>query len=48
MHYDDVDIFLFDTKTKLYGGSGKKFDWSVLDSDNGDIPFLLSGGIGSD
>lgn len=48
MHYDDVDIFLFDTKTKLYGGSGKKFDWSVLDSYNGDIPFLLSGGIGPD
>ena len=43
---DTVDFFLFDTKTPLAGGSGKQFDWSILDAYHGDIPFLLSGGIG--
>lgn len=41
-----VDILLFDTKCKCVGGSGEKFDWSVLDGYDGDIPFILSGGIG--
>ena len=43
-----VDYFLFDTKGKGVGGSGEKFDWSVLEAYNGDTPFLLSGGIGPD
>lgn len=43
-----VDMLLFDTKCKCVGGSGEKFDWSVLDSYDGDIPFILSGGIGPD
>ena len=43
-----VDYFLFDTKGKSVGGSGEKFDWSVLEAYNGDTPFLLSGGIGPD
>ena len=37
--------FLFDTKTPHYGGSGKKFDWLILDTYKGKTPFLLSGGI---
>lgn len=37
--------FLFDTKTPQYGGSGQKFDWSILDTYTGNTPFLLSGGI---
>ena len=41
-------LFLFDTKTPLHGGSGKKFDWTVLEKYTGHIPFLLSGGIGPD
>ena len=41
-----VDGFLFDTKCKAYGGSGEQFDWSVLEAYDGDVPFLLSGGIG--
>lgn len=45
---DSCDYFLFDTKTPQHGGSGKKFDWSILDAYNGDIPFLLSGGISID
>lgn len=42
----NVDLFVFDTATKSRGGSGKKFNWSLLE--NYDIPtdFLLSGGIG--
>lgn len=43
-----VDYFLFDTKCKTVGGSGEQFDWSVLDAYDGDVPFLLSGGIGPD
>ena len=38
--------FLFDTKCSRYGGSGKKFDWSILRNYTGHTPFLLSGGIG--
>lgn len=37
--------FLFDTKTKLRGGSGKKFDWSLINEYDGKTPFFLSGGI---
>lgn len=41
-----VDLFLFDTKCKTVGGSGRQFDWQVLDQYDGEVPFLLSGGIG--
>ena len=41
-----IDLLLFDTKCKTIGGSGEQFDWSVLSTYDGDIPFLLSGGIG--
>ncbi len=41
-----ADVFLFDTKGKLVGGNGEKFDWAVLDHYKGTTPFLLSGGIG--
>ncbi|MFT4533730.1 MAG: phosphoribosylanthranilate isomerase [Saprospiraceae bacterium] len=44
--YAFADYYLFDTATKNFGGSGKKFDWSKLDEYKGEIPFLLSGGIG--
>lgn len=40
--------FLFDTKTPQHGGSGQKFDWKLLDSYKGNIPFYLSGGISAD
>lgn len=40
-----VDYFLFDTKCNGYGGSGRQFDWSVLEAYRGETPFLLSGGI---
>jgi phosphoribosylanthranilate isomerase len=40
-----VDYFLFDTKTKGYGGSGNVFNWSILEEYKLNVPFLLSGGI---
>ncbi|WP_406827193.1 phosphoribosylanthranilate isomerase [Pedobacter sp. KACC 23697] len=40
-----VDYFLFDTKTKAHGGSGKTFNWSVLDRYTYTKPYFLSGGI---
>ena len=42
---DTVSLFLFDTRSKKYGGSGLKFDWAILDQYKGKTPFLLSGGI---
>jgi len=42
------DLFLFDTKTDAYGGSGLKFNWGMLDEYVGETPFLLSGGIAAD
>lgn len=41
-----VDAFVFDTKCASYGGSGNKYDWSLLDAYDVPVPFLLSGGIG--
>lgn len=41
-----VDMLLFDTKCSSFGGSGDKFPWALLNAYDGDIPFLLSGGIG--
>ena len=47
--YEDVaDLFLFDTKTDLYGGSGQKFNWNILYEYTGEKEFLLSGGISAD
>ena len=45
-HEDAVDMFLFDTKCSGWGGSGRSFDWSLLDSYDGSNPFILAGGIG--
>lgn len=42
-----VDLFLFDTQTEKYGGSGKQFDWAVLESYPLEKGFLLSGGVDS-
>ena len=44
--YEDIiDLFIFDTSCKGYGGSGKKFNWDILENYIGSTPFLLSGGI---
>ncbi len=41
-----VDFFLLDTKSKNYGGTGRKFDWSILKKYDSSKPIFLSGGIG--
>ncbi|MFN4974315.1 MAG: phosphoribosylanthranilate isomerase [Bacteroidota bacterium] len=43
-----ADMFLFDTATSNYGGSGKKFNWELLKGLKIGKPFFLSGGIGPD
>lgn len=43
-----VDHFLFDTKGKLPGGTGLKFNWDLLQNYQWPVPFFLSGGIGPD
>lgn len=43
-----TDLLLFDYKTTGRGGSGNRFDWSLLDAYHGATPFLLSGGISPD
>jgi phosphoribosylanthranilate isomerase len=42
------EYFLFDTKSEMYGGNGKKFDWQVLSRFCYSKPFFLSGGISPD
>jgi phosphoribosylanthranilate isomerase len=44
--YEDAcDMYMFDTLGAGYGGTGKKFDWSVLKSATINKLFFLSGGI---
>jgi phosphoribosylanthranilate isomerase len=40
------DYFLFDTKGRLPGGTGRKFNWQLLQNYHSQVPFFLSGGIG--
>ena len=44
--YESVcNYLLFDTQTENKGGSGRCFDWKLLDCYKGSTPFILSGGI---
>jgi phosphoribosylanthranilate isomerase len=46
--YPSAKAFLFDTASAGYGGSGKTFEWSVLDqvvSNASARPLVLSGGL---
>jgi phosphoribosylanthranilate isomerase len=40
-----ADYFLFDTKTPEYGGSGRRFNWKLLQEYDNEIPLFLSGGV---
>ncbi|BDD09832.1 N-(5'-phosphoribosyl)anthranilate isomerase [Fulvitalea axinellae] len=42
---DFVDYFLLDTKCAGHGGSGKRFDWSLLEKVPSGKPVFLAGGI---
>lgn len=47
-NYEGVaDYFLFDTAGKHAGGNGFSFDWEILKNYTGNVPFLLSGGLGT-
>ncbi len=47
-YYSSCYYFLFDTSSNQYGGSGKKFNWSLLSNYKLEKPFILSGGIGEE
>jgi len=45
-YLNKVDYLLFDTKVEnAWGGTGKSFDWKVLDNLPDEVPFFLSGGL---
>lgn len=47
--YDGTcQYYLFDTKCDTVGGSGRRFDWRLLNLYLGYAPFILSGGIDED
>lgn len=45
-YLDVANYLLFDTACLSRGGSGVKFDWTILDEYKGTLPFFLSGGLG--
>jgi phosphoribosylanthranilate isomerase len=42
---NDIAYILFDTDSKSFGGTGKSFDWDVLNEIKIPLPYFLSGGI---
>lgn len=40
-----VDLFIIDTPSKHYGGTGHSFDWTILKRLKQSVPFLIAGGI---
>lgn len=40
-----VNYLLFDTDSKAFGGTGKQFNWSLLNNLEINTPYFLSGGI---
>ena len=40
-----INYFMFDTDSKAFGGTGKTFDWQILNEIEIPIPYFLSGGI---
>lgn len=42
---ETCDFFLFDTPCESHGGSGRRFDWTLLNAYQGHTPFLLGGGL---
>lgn len=47
-YHEFCEMFLFDTASESYGGSGKVFDHKILSEYKSDKEFILSGGISSD
>ena len=45
--YQEVaDLILFDTKGESRGGTGRTFNWDLINDYEGPLGFILSGGIG--
>lgn len=42
---NDTAYILFDTDSKAFGGTGKSFDWNILNKIEIPLPYFLSGGI---
>ena len=42
---ETINYFLFDTDSKAFGGTGKTFDWQILNHLEIPKPYFLSGGI---
>lgn len=42
---NDIVYILFDTDSKAFGGTGKTFDWNILNEIKIPLPYFLSGGI---
>lgn len=40
-----VTYYLFDTDSKAFGGTGKQFDWNIMNEIEIPLPYFLSGGI---
>ncbi len=43
---NDVHYLLFDTPGREHGGTGRKFDWELLNTISVPLPYLIGGGIG--
>jgi phosphoribosylanthranilate isomerase len=43
---NSADYYLFDTDSKMYGGTGAHFNWELLKGNAIEKPYFLSGGIG--
>lgn len=44
-YHGACDYFLFESKTPQRGGTGRQFDWTLLNRYAGRTPFFLSGGL---
>lgn len=44
-YHGACDYFLFESKTPQRGGTGRQFDWTLLNRYTGQTPFFLSGGL---
>ncbi|WP_433628674.1 phosphoribosylanthranilate isomerase [Chryseobacterium cucumeris] len=40
-----IAYYLFDNDSKAFGGTGKQFDWNILNEFEIPLPYFLSGGI---
>lgn len=45
---ESIDYYLFDTRNESYGGTGQKFDWTMIKDLKLEKPVFLSGGISID